>query len=451
MFTLSSAREHISSRRATLSRLTLSLSFIALVGNAAAQVAPSAMSRTAPSATSSTAPSATSNTALSAAIQQPSLKQALEAAWQLTALHRAEVNRRSELAAKDKAASSWISGEPVAGIAYRSDRLNRNEGFREYEAEIELPLWNSGVRVATQDDIAAQRRNLDMQLVVSKLKLAGELRTLAAAAATAQVELDLNKRKLVEAEGLAQDLGRRVKAGENARIDGLHAQVLVVQAQAAIAQAQGQLARLQSQWLGMTGLVLVSSLDETLLKPTSGTQPALEAHPLQRQALAQLDSARTKLALARADTRDPMALGIGIANERAAFGGASETKLRIALRIPLGGENRNAPRLSAAQAEFDMAQAELDSAQRQLPAEIAVAANELRIAQLTQTAAQQRLRLSTEVQALITKSWRLGDSDLPTRLRADNEQFEASLSLAKANVDVQRAIANINQANGYLP
>jgi cobalt-zinc-cadmium efflux system outer membrane protein len=55
------------------------------------------------------------------------------------------------------------------------------------------------------------------------------------------------------------------------------------------------------------------------------------------------------------------------------------------------------------------------------------------------------------VQTLITKSWRLGDSDLPTRLRADNEQFEASLSLARAAIDVQRAIANLNQAHGVFP
>ena len=55
------------------------------------------------------------------------------------------------------------------------------------------------------------------------------------------------------------------------------------------------------------------------------------------------------------------------------------------------------------------------------------------------------------MQALITKSWRLGDSDLPARLRADNEQFEASLSLARTTIDVQRAIANMNQAHGVLP
>ena len=146
-----------------------------------------------------------------------------------------------------------------------------------------------------------------------------------------------------------------------------------------------------------------------------------------------------------------MSVGIGAGRERGAFGAANDTKLRIALRIPLGGDNRNAPRQAAARAELDTAQAELDAAQRQLPAEVAAATADLRAARLAQTAARERVRLSTEVQTLITKSWRLGDSDLPARLRADNEQFEASLALAKATVEVQRAIASLNQAHGVLP
>ena len=146
-----------------------------------------------------------------------------------------------------------------------------------------------------------------------------------------------------------------------------------------------------------------------------------------------------------------MSVGVGVGRERANFAGANETKLRIALRIPLGGDNRNAPRQAAARAELDTAQADLDAAQRQLPAEIAAANFDLRAARAAQTAARERVRLSTEVQTLITKSWQLGDSDLPTRLRADNEQFEASLSVARATIDVQRAIANLNQAHGILP
>jgi len=43
-----------------------------------------------------------------------------------------------ELAAKNQAANSWLSGDPALGLARRTDRLDRNEGFRGYEAEIEL-------------------------------------------------------------------------------------------------------------------------------------------------------------------------------------------------------------------------------------------------------------------------------------------------------------------------
>ncbi len=386
--------------------------------------------------------------------QPPTLRQALEAAWQTSSQSRSLDNRRSELAAKEKAAGSWISVEPVAGLAHRTDRLNKNEGFREYEAEIELPLWNHGVRAATRADVAAQRLGFDGQFALARLKLAGELRALAASAATAQVELELNKRKLLDAIALTQDLNRRVKAGENARVDGLQAQLLVQQAQTALAQAESQLTRLQNQWRSLTGLATVAPLEETLANSAANeamAAPISPDHPALRQAQAQVGSAQARLALTAADKRDPMAVGLGIARERAIFGAANETKLRIALRIPLGGDNRNEPRRAAARAELDTAQAELDALQRQLAAEVAAANAELRAARFAQTAAIERARLSTEVQALITKSWRLGDSDLPARLRADNEQFEASLSLARAAIDVQRAIANLNQAHGVFP
>ena len=386
--------------------------------------------------------------------QPPTLRQALDAAWEISSQSRSLDNRRSELAAKEKAAGSWIFGEPVAALAQRTDRLNKNDGFRELEAEIELPLWNRGVRAATQADVAAQRLGFDGQFALSKLKLAGELRALAVSAAKAQVELDLNKRKLLEANALTQDLMRRVKAGENARVESLQTQVLVQQAQAAMAQAEGQLARLQSHWRSLTGLATVAPLEEKLAPIATNefiSAPVSADHPALRQSQAQLSGAQAKLALVNADKRDPMSVGVGIARERGSFAASNETTLRVVLRIPLGGDNRNAPRQAAARAELDASQADLDALQRQLLAEVAAANAELLAARTVQIAASERVRLSTEVQTLITKSWRLGDSDLPTRLRADNEQFEASLSLARADIDVQRAIANLNQAHGVFP
>ena len=42
-------------------------------------------------------------------------------------------------------------------------------------------------------------------------------------------------------------------------------------------------------------------------------------------------------------------------------------------------------------------------------------------------------------------------ANLPTRLRADNERFDAELAHAKARVETLRAIAKLNQAFGILP
>ena len=385
----------------------------------------------------------------------PTLRQALDAAWHLSPSARAESNRRSELAARDQAAASWISGEPVAVLAHRNDRLNTNTGFRENEAELELPLWNPGVRGATQRDVSAQRAGFDTQLTLTRLKLAGQLRELVANAATANIELELTQRKLSDALALASDIERRVKAGENARVDALQAHVVVEQARAVLAQAQGQLSRLQAQWHAATGLTALAPAEEKATQATpldAITAPLLPSdHPALLQAQALVDAARTKLALLEADKRNPMALIAGAARDRTNFGAQSDTKLRLALRIPLGGDNRNAPRLAAARAELDSAQSDLDATQRQLPADLSAASTDLRAATLAQNAARQRAALSTDVQALIAKSWRLGDSDLPARLRADNEQFEAALSLARTTVDVQRAIAKLNQALGLLP
>ena len=55
------------------------------------------------------------------------------------------------------------------------------------------------------------------------------------------------------------------------------------------------------------------------------------------------------------------------------------------------------------------------------------------------------------MQTLVAKAYRLGESDLPTRLRADSEKFEADLSLARARVGLQRAVSQLNQALGLLP
>jgi cobalt-zinc-cadmium efflux system outer membrane protein len=117
----------------------------------------------------------------------------------------------------------------------------------------------------------------------------------------------------------------------------------------------------------------------------------------------------------------------------------------------LGSGGRNATKLAAARAELDAAQAQADVVLRQLDADVTAAHAALDAARSQEALAAQRAALSQQMQALVAKSHRLGESDLPTRMRADNEKLDADLSLARARIELQRAISQLNQSLGYLP
>ena len=382
-----------------------------------------------------------------------SLRSALEAAWALHPASRAAGNRWAELEARALAAQTFTPGSPTVGWAHRTDALSSNAGLREYEAEVAVPLWNPGVRGATQHQVAADRSALEWQLRSERLRLAGEVRDAAAQVAWARAEREGAARKHLEASALAQDVERRVKAGETARVDALQAHASVQLAQGQLAQHDAALVRALGQWRALTGQTQEANLDEPLPDAAAQTPATIvqNEHPALQTAMAQIQSARARLALTEADRRDPMELGLGVTRERAAAGASPETSVRFAVRIPLGGDSRNAARRSAALAELDAAQAQADAIARQTQADVAAAHAGLDAARSQEAFAAQRATLSTQMQALVAKSYRLGESDLPTRMRADNEKLDADLALARARIALQRAVSQLNQALGALP
>ncbi len=378
-----------------------------------------------------------------------SLRQALDAAWALDAASKTQSFKQSELAARQRAALGWIAGEPSVTLAHRTDRLNANGGLREYEAEIDLPLWNRRTQAATKQTIFADEQLLASSVQLAKRKIATTLLTLAADYAFSNLEHVLALRKIAEAEVLAADTERRMRAGDVARLDTLQAQSALLQAKSQGTIALNSKHRLQAQWKALTGLESVAAL------PTDSRTPAapasLEQHPAVQSANLQLSASQAKLRLAETDLRDPMALALGITRERSGFAAASDSSLRIALRIPLGGESRNQPRIAAARSETAQAQAELETIQRNTQQEIDGARLALRNAQTSRESALERAQLATQMQTLITQAYRLGDRDLPTRLRADSEKNEADLAAERTQIELRRATAHLELTLGQLP
>ncbi|MEJ7931448.1 TolC family protein [Ramlibacter sp. AN1015] len=372
---------------------------------------------------------------------QPTLTEAVESAWQLSPQARSLLSRQAELDARARAAGAFLAGPPALSLSHRAGR-GQASGARETEAEISAPLWQPRLRTATKSQIDADRQLLATQIDATKLKLAAEARELAAAVALAQVERDAAERKLTEAAALAADVERRVRAGDTARIDLLRAQGAVREAEAMRAVAEGSLSRAQSTWRALTGLSQVAALAEAPVPHAT--------HPLVSAAEAQWNAARARLRLADADRSDPMEVGVGVVRERPGPGAADENAIQVSLRIPLGGDIRNGARIAAARAELDAAGAELDAARRQVEADRQAASAEVAAAQRAHQLALERERLAREAQELVATSHRLGESDLPTRLRADAERFEAELARARAALEARRAITRLNQSNGSV-
>ncbi len=378
-----------------------------------------------------------------------SLSQALELAWQRTPAANTASSKSKEIQARQQAATSLLAGSPAVTLAHRTDRLTGNNGLRELEAEIGLPLWNAGTRSATQRQLNAESRTLEPAQALAKLQLAGQLRELSASIALAQLERQLTQQKLAESTQLASDMARRLSAGDVARLDVLQLQLLQAQSQLALSNATAQLQQLQLQWQGLTGSAQLAHANPSIPAGSATTLP--DNHPALLAAQAQLENATARLSLAEADRADPMDLAFGISRERSAFGNSAERNLRAALRIPLGTSSRNAPKLAAARLELDAAQAELDHQRRSLSSELALAQSQLSQAQTNEQTSAQRLQLARQMHEIVLRAYNLGERDLPTRLRADAEKFEAELSASRAQLETRRALSKLHQQLGLLP
>ena len=386
-----------------------------------------------------------------------SLAQALDLAWQRQPAAITAPSKAQEIAARQQAAGSLLAGSPAVSLVHRTDRLTGNGGLREIEAELGLPLWNAGTRRATQRQLDAELRGLEPAQLAAKLQLAGQLREAAGAIALAQLERELAQQKLHESVQLSNDTARRLRAGDVARLDTLQSQLAQAQAQAALNTAQAQLQQAQVQWQGLTGTMRMPMLSDaapaisSVSSSVTSTSTLPDSHPNLLVAQAHLDTSKAKLRLAEADRADPMDLSVGVSRERSAFGNVAERNLRLALRIPLSTSSRNAPRIAAARAELDVAQTELDHQRRLLSNELEQAHAALSLARANEQATQQRLSIAQQVHEIVLRAYNLGERDLPTRLRADSEKFEAELTHARAQLETRRAFSKLQQQLGLLP
>ncbi len=398
---------------------------------------------------------------LNAAIAQPSssappgvtstgavtLARASESAWQRAVQAREADGQILRAQAGRQVTSSLWAAPPALELSHRDDRWQTNQGRRESEVGLAWPLWLPGQRAARNAALDAELDLGQAAVQAGRLHFAGLVREASWRIAAQTAEVGLAETQTRYLKGVADDVERRVKAGDLAHADALAARAELLSAIGAQSAARERLQALRSQWAVLTGLQAIPDASETL----SASDPDLSSHPDVRLAELTVERARKHLDVVSVSRREPPELIFRLRQDTPGRAEATQNSIGIGVRIPFGTDGRNQPLQAAALSELDIAQTSAQRLRDRLSAEAAVARAAVLSAQEQLDAERMRAGLLRERASLIDRSFKAGETPLPELLRSLNAASQADAALARQQTAAGLARAQLQQTLGILP
>ena len=376
---------------------------------------------------------------------EPSLRDALEAAWAKSARLPAATGRLRVATANRVAAEAFWAASPSLEVGLRGDPFVATSGQRETEVGLAWPLLLPGQRFARGASADADVRTAQATQKAALLLVAGDVRESAWAAHAQRSNVAIAEAQARAMEALAADVDRRVAAGDLARADALAARAEALAAGAAVSTERQQLEGAMSRWTLLTGLRLVSESVEVESRADIDEHPELILDRLK------VESARKRVELVRLSRRAPPELVVRYRHDLPAGNLASQDTLGVALRIPFATEDRNLPVETAALAEADLALVEERRTRERLESGLALARAALSAAVKQLALEDSRAAMLSERARLVEISFRAGETALPELLRTTAAAAQAERSRARQHADLGLARARVRQAGGLLP
>lgn len=354
-------------------------------------------------------------------------------------------------------AHSLTPGPAAASLNHLSDRLQRDQGRREWEVELATPLWLPGQRAASARLAEGTLAELQTRQALRQLALAGELRDSWWQIALARATHTLALERVQTAQALAQTVRRRYQSGDVARVDANLAHTEQLSAQAEALEAATALMQAQQAYSALTGAPPPDELApemSTATSPESALAPRPNGHtehPQWRALQSAVALAHSRLALVDNSRRDAPELALRWTTQRADALSPAEQAVGIKLTVPLSSSDR--VRQDSAGARADLAQAEQALALLQAQLELAEqrARSELATAEAQRELATARRELTADNLKLAQRAFDLGEQDLATLLRASSADHEARAWLTRQRIACQAAVSRLQQALGLLP
>jgi cobalt-zinc-cadmium efflux system outer membrane protein len=388
------------------------------------------------------------------------LKQAFDAAWQRQPEAKSQLIRQSAAIARSQAANNWLPEPVVFEVSGKTDRLNKSQGSREIVAGVSIPLWLSGERAGTAALADAEMRSAASRISAAQLRTAASVRDAYWLWHRTRIEHEVAIDRLRSAQQLAMDVTKRVKAGDLAKSDQYQADGAMAFAEVGLAEAWSGVLTASQQLrilVGEAGYSATVPASETVVKAESvpefseNSSVLLDKHPALTELLDRSETAQRHAELVLSQSRANPELTLTMSRDKGQATDPYQQAITVGMRIPFGSDNRNRAKAATAQAEAIEARTTASIEKERLVAQLDAARQRLESVQVQETAAKKRAQLAKELLGFIQKSFRLGESDLPARLRIESETIEAERQAARFRVDLAAAVSALRQALGLLP
>jgi len=353
----------------------------------------------------------------------------------------------SVVSARKLVANALLPASPALIVAHQNDAPASGRNEREWQAELELPLWQLNQRSNRLKVADATRTNVSAAGASLKLQVAGLLRDALWDIALNENNLSLATNRLELARELERDVDARFNAGEMAKTDVMLAQQETLRVQKEQLRAEVEVMHARHRYYLLTGL---HELPASYTELQSAVQDYSQSS-IWLAAEAKLGLAETERNLVQIESRENLHLSLNMRRAQGAFDHLSNESVGLKVRIPFGEDARSAPMRAAAQLGVGDAVTELNTLRYALETLIHEAEHNLTVSRAELVIANRRFDIAQESARLAQKAFKLGETDLVSLLRVQSQTYEAERAFTTRKIQLQWDIARYNQVVGVLP
>jgi len=375
------------------------------------------------------------------------LKEVLEKTYIRNPSQAVLQSREATVRARNIMANSMLPGAPAVSMTHQNDTMGSGRGERDWQAEIELPVWLPNQRLNRQKVADATTSNLATSRESLKLQVAGLLRDDLWDIAMNDSNVELANQRLDTAKSLQHDVERRYQAGEMAKTDLMLAQQETLMAEKASLLAEAEQMHARHRYFVLTGLREMPAQ----YQEQQSTLLDYYQSPLWLEYESKVNLAENERDLTAVERRENPQILFNTRTQRGPFDTSYNDSVGLKVRIPLDSEVRSAPLQAAAEVVVGNAITERESLRMMLDTALHEAEHNLSVTRAELEITGQQATIAKESLRLARKAFQLGETDLVSLLRVQAQTYEAEKAYTTRQIQLQWDIARYNQAVGVLP